>query len=125
MKNAINWFEIPVKNYERAKQFYGTVLSIEIADHHMPEQNVKYGMFPYDNDNNGVGGGLIEAEEQKPTADGPTIYLNGGDDLSVPLGHVETSGGKVIMPKTDIGENGFIAQFIDTEGNRIALHSWN
>ena len=70
MKNAINWFEIPVKNYERAKQFYGTVLSIEITDHHMPEQNVKYGMFPYDNDNNGVGGGLIESEEQTPTPDG-------------------------------------------------------
>ena len=125
MKNAISWFEIPVKNYERAKQFYGTVLDIEITDHHMPEQKIKYGMFPYDEDNNGVGGGLVEAEEQQPTTDGPTLYINGGDDLSVPLSQVETSGGKVIMPKTDIGENGFMAQFLDTEGNRIALHSWN
>ena len=82
-------------------------------------------MFPYDNDNNGVGGGLIEAEAQKPTSDGPTLYINGGDNLSTPLAKVEASGGKVIMPKTDIGENGFMAQFIDTEGNRIALHSWN
>lgn len=124
MKNAINWFEIPVKNYDRAKQFYTTVMGIKIQDHHMPEQNVKYGMFPYDNDNNGVGGGLVESAEAKPTTDGPTIYLNGGDNLSVPLDKIEASGGKVIMPKTDIGENGFMAQFIDTEGNRIALHSW-
>ncbi|WP_299524323.1 VOC family protein [Winogradskyella sp.] len=125
MRNAINWFEIPVTNYERAKQFYGTVLDIEIMDNHMPDQNIKYGMFPYDDDNNGVGGGLIEGEEQKPTAEGPTLYINGGDNLSIPLGKVESSGGKVIMPKTDIGENGYMAQFIDTEGNRIALHSWN
>ena len=125
MKNAISWFEIPVKNYERAKQFYGTVLDIDIIDNHMPEQNIKYGMFPYDNDNNGVGGGLIEAGEQQPTTHGPTLYINGGDNLSTPLAKVEASGGKIVMPKTDIGENGFMAQFIDTEGNRIALHSWN
>ncbi|MFI1772282.1 VOC family protein [Thalassobellus citreus] len=124
MKNAINWFEIPVKNYERAKGFYSTILDIEITDHHMPDQNTKYGVFPYDKDNNGVGGGLIEAEDQIPTTNGPTIYLNGGENLNVSLNKVEAAGGKILMPKTDIGENGFIAQFTDTEGNRIALHSW-
>lgn len=124
MKNAVNWFEIPVKNYERAKQFYSTVMALEIKDHHMPEQNIKYGMFPYDADNNGVGGGLIEGNGQNPTTDGPTIYLNAGDDLNLALNKVEISGGKIMMPKTDIGENGFMAQFTDTEGNRIALHSW-
>lgn len=125
MKNAINWFEIPVNNYERAKLFYTTVLDIEITDYHMPEQNMKYGMLPYDKDNNGVGGGLIEMEGQSPTTNGPTLYLNGGDDLSIALGKVEAAGGKILMPKTDIGENGFMAQFTDTEGNRMALHSWN
>ncbi|OEJ98935.1 glyoxalase [Flavivirga aquatica] len=124
MKNAVSWFEIPVKNYERAKKFYTTVMDAEIIDHHMPEQNVKYGMFPHDKDNNGVGGGLIEGEGQTPTVNGPTIYLNAGDDLSLALSKVEPSGGKIIMPKTNIGENGFMAQFTDTEGNRIALHSW-
>ncbi|GGZ81343.1 VOC family protein [Algibacter mikhailovii] len=124
MKNAVNWFEIPVKNYERAKQFYSTVMALEIKDNHMPEQNIKYGMFPYDADNNGVGGGLIEGNGQNPTTDGPTIYLNAGDDLNLALNKVEISGGKIMMPKTDIGENGFMAQFTDTEGNRIALHSW-
>ena len=122
MKNAISWFEIPATNYERAKKFYATMLGVEITDMHMPD--VKYGMFPYDNDNNGVGGGIVEMKGATPSADGVTIYLNGGDDLSVPLARVEASGGKIIMPKTDIGENGFMAQLIDTEGNRVALHSF-
>ncbi|MGY5351308.1 VOC family protein [Wenyingzhuangia sp. IMCC45533] len=125
MKNAINWFEIPVLNYERAKKFYTTVLDIEIEDHHMPEQNIKYGMFPYDKENDGVGGGLAQMEGLKPTTDGPTMYLNGGDDLAIALEKVKIAGGKVTIPKTDIGENGFMAQFIDSEGNRLALHSWN
>jgi len=122
MKNAISWFEIPVTDYQRAKKFYNTMLGIEIADMPMPEG--KYGMFPYDNDNNGVGGGLVEMAGVTPSAEGITIYLNGGDDLSAPLSRVEAAGGKVIMPKTDIGENGFMAQLIDTEGNRVALHSF-
>ncbi len=123
MSNAISWFEIPATNYERAKKFYSTVLDTEIKDSPMPEG--KYGMFPYDDDNNGVGGGLVEMKGLKPSSEGVTVYLNGGNDLSTPLSKVESAGGKVVMPKTDIGENGYMAQFIDTEGNKIALHSWN
>lgn len=122
MKNAISWFEIPVKNFERAMAFYNTMLDTEIKEMHMP--GVKYGMFAYDEDNNGVGGGLVEMEGATPSAEGVTIYLNGGDNLSLPLSRVEAAGGKVVMPKTDIGENGFMAQLIDTEGNKVALHSW-
>jgi len=121
MKNAISWFEIAVTDIERASKFYGSVLNVEIQ--RMDMETMKYAMFPYDNDNNGVGGGLVEMEGFKPSAEGPTLYLNGGDDLSDPLSRVEAAGGKIIMPKTDIGENGFMAQFIDTEGNRMALHS--
>ena len=123
MKNAINWFEIPATDYERAKKFYNTMLGIEIADMPMPEG--KYGMFPFDQENDGVGGGIMQMEGINPSADGVTIYLNGGDDLSASLSRVEAAGGKIIMPKTDIGENGFMAQLMDTEGNRVALHSWN
>ena len=123
MTNAINWFEIPVTDYKRAKQFYENLLGETITD--MQMDGVEYGMLPYDNQNNGIGGGLIQSEQSKPSQDGVTVYLNGGDDLSAPLSRVEDAGGKVIMPKTAIGENGFIAQFIDSEGNRIALHSMN
>ncbi|WP_298904750.1 VOC family protein [uncultured Psychroserpens sp.] len=123
MKNAVNWFEIPVKDYERAKQFYATVMDSKITDLPMPEDNMKYGVFEYDEDNNGVGGAIIEGEGQNPTTDGATIYLNGGENLETALNKVEANGGKVMMPKTDIGQFGFIAQFLDTEGNRVALHS--
>ena len=122
MKNAINWFEIPATDYERAKTFYNTILGIEIADMPMPEG--KYGMYPFDQENNGVGGGIMQMEGINPSAEGVTIYLNGGDDLSDPLSRVEAAGGKIIMPKTNIGGNGFMAQLMDTEGNRVALHSW-
>ena len=60
-----------------------------------------------------------------PSMNGATVYLNGGDDLNQVLSKVETAGGSVLMPKMEIGENGFIAQFVDSEGNRVALHSMN
>ncbi|MFK7812046.1 MAG: VOC family protein [Maribacter sp.] len=122
MSNAISWFEIPVKNFQRAKSFYSTMLGTEITEQHM--DHAKYGMFSYDPDNN-VGGAIIEMEGAEPSIHGSTVYLNGGDDLATPLARVEPAGGKVLMPKTDIGENGFMAQVLDTEGNKIALHSWN
>jgi len=125
MKNAINWFEIPVKDYERAKKFYNEILGIEIADFHMPEKNVKYGIFPHDEKNGGVGGGLMQMEGCNPSMDGSTVYLNGGENLNDALSKVEAAGGAILMPKMEIGENGFIAQFTDTEGNRVALHSMN
>lgn len=122
MKNAVNWFEIPVTDYNRAKQFYSTVFGHDIQDHDMGDKPMKYGIFPYDM-GEGVGGAIVQMEGMNPSADGSTVYLNGGDDLSIALSKVEAAGGSIIMPKTNIDENGFIAQFIDTEGNRVALHS--
>ena len=123
MKNAVNWFEIPVTNYQRAKTFYQTILDIEITDMPMPEENVEYGMFPHDMENNGVGGAIMKMDKMIPSKDGSTVYLNGGEDLNNVLNKVEAAGGQVFIAKMGIGENGFIAQFIDTEGNRVALHS--
>ena len=121
MANAINWFEIPAKNFERAKAFYEKVLGVEIMV--MPHPAFKYGMIPADMQSGQVGGGLVEGDGFEPSATGVLIYLNGGDDLAVPLSRIEAAGGKVIVPKTSIGGNGFMAQFIDTEGNKVALHS--
>ncbi|HMS66120.1 MAG TPA: VOC family protein [Ignavibacteria bacterium] len=121
MKSAINWFEIPATDFARAKKFYETVLGIEIME--MPNPSGHYGMFPADMQNGGIGGGLTQSDGNKPSKEGTVVYLNGGDDLSTPLSKVESAGGKIVIPKTSIGENGFIAHFIDTEGNRVALHS--
>lgn len=120
MTNAINWFEIPVTNFTRAKKFYETLLGAEIME--MPFPDGKYGMLPADMEK-GVGGGIVQGEGFEPSDKGTIVYLNGGDDLSGSLSRVEQAGGKIVMPKTSIGQNGFMALFIDTEGNKVALHS--
>ena len=120
MAHAINWFEIPVKNFERAKTFYETLLGVTMMT---PFAEMKYAMFPVDMKNGEVGGGIMEEAGYEPSQTGSLIYLNGGEDLSVPLARVEKAGGKILLPKTAIGENGFMAHFLDTEGNKIAFHS--
>ena len=120
MKNAINWFEIPVNNFSNAKTFYETILGAEMQVMEMP--GMKSAFFPADLQN-GIGGCITEGQGYEPSNKGSLIYLNGGDDLSVPLSKVEKAGGKIVMPKTAIGQNGFMAHFTDTEGNKVALHS--
>jgi len=120
MAHAIDWFEIPAKNFDRAKGFYETVLDIQMM---MPFPGMKYAMFPADMQNGEIGGGLVEDNGYEPSQTGALIYLNGGEDLSVPLSRVEAAGGKIVVPKTSIGANGFMAQFTDTEGNKVAFHS--
>lgn len=119
MSNAINWFELPSKNFNRAVKFYGEVLGKELQP--MDAEEFKMAFFP--TTDNGVGGCVIHREDSQPSAEGALVYLNGGDDLAEPLSRVEDAGGKVVMPKTSIGENGFMAVFLDTEGNRVAFHS--
>lgn len=123
MKNAISWFEIPVKNFEKTKSFYQEVLDVELQVIEMKEMGALMGFFPWDDANNGVGGSIISGPGYEPSDKGALIYFNGGDDLAVPLARVEPAGGKVILPKTSIGTHGFMAQFIDPEGNRVAFHS--
>ena len=112
MKDAINWFEIPAADFARAMKFYSEVLDVEMKEMPSPDGKMKYGNFPYDQDGSVVSGGIVEMEGFEPTKAGPIIYLNGGDDLSIPLSRVEGAGGKVVMPKTPIEEM-FMAEFID------------
>ena len=117
--NALNWFEIPVSNMDRALKFYSTILGAEMSTMEaMPGMTMA--MFPSEN---GVGGALVSGEGYTPSQEGAIIYLNGGEDLSGPLGKVRAAGGQVVVEKMGIGENGFIAFFIDTEGNKVGLHS--
>ncbi len=122
MSNVINWFEIPAKNFDRAKKFYEQVLDGPIQVMETPNMPLTMGFLP-GFEPGSVGGAVVAGEGYEPSQTGSLVYLNGGDDLATPLSRVEGAGGQVVVPKTGIGENGFIAQFIDTEGNRVALHS--
>jgi len=119
-KNALNWFEIPVKNLDKAKKFYETILGEELQT--MEAMGMKSAFFQADMQN-GIGGCIIQGQGYEPSANGSVVYLNGGEDLSVPLSKVEKAGGKILLPKTAIGPNGFMAYFLDCEGNKIGLHS--
>ncbi len=121
MANALNWFEIPVSDMDRALKFYNTILGAEMSTMEaMP--GFTMAMFPAED---GVGGALLQGDGYVPSTEGAVVYLNGGENLSTVLDKVEGAGGSVAVPKMDIGENGFIAFFMDTEGNKVGLHSMN
>ncbi len=121
MKNSLNWFEIPVKDFGRAKTFYETIVGEEMQT--MEAMGMKSAFFPADLQGGGIGGCIMQGEGYEPSKSGSIIYLNGGDDLSISLDKVEKAGGNIVLPKTAIGPNGFMAHFIDTEGNKVGLHS--
>lgn len=118
--NAINWFEIPVNDMQRAITFYSTVIGKPVTP--MEGSDGNYATLP--SGEGGVSGALALEETRKPAGgNGVAIYLNGGDDLAVPLARVAGAGGTVTTDKMEIGPHGFIAFFTDTEGNSIGLHS--
>lgn len=120
MANAINWFEIPATNLVRAKEFYSKVFSTEMTEQEI--QGIQMAFF--NAEDNGVSGALCAGEGYEPSTKGTLPYLNGGTDLDQYLTRVPEAGGEIIMPKTKVSEEvGFIAMFLDSEGNRIALHS--
>lgn len=119
--NAINWFESPVTDVARAKKFYEQIFEIKMEE--METSGMHYVMFPFDPMNPKVAGGLAKSPMHTPGTTGALIYLNGNPDLQNVVNRIEKAGGKITMPKTSIGQNGFMAMFIDTEGNGIALHS--
>ncbi len=81
--------------------------------------------FPSDDSTGKISGALVQSKMHKPGEEGTVVYLNGNPDLGVPLGRVGDAGGKVIMPKTFVSEEvGYMAFMIDTEGNKIGLHSF-
>ncbi|VAW62526.1 hypothetical protein MNBD_GAMMA09-3759 [hydrothermal vent metagenome] len=119
LKNAINWFEIPVSNYERAIDFYEVVMDVQLKREKMGD--IDLAIFPADEE--GIAGALIKADFQKPDQKGCLVYLNAEGMLDEVMKRAMQKGGDVYMEKTGIGENGFIAHIGDSEGNKIALHS--
>jgi predicted enzyme related to lactoylglutathione lyase len=124
MQNAISWFEIPTTDINRAQKFYETIFDISMIPMDMP--NIQMRMFPLDDMMTQVGGALVDSGgfHKASATDGPLIYLNANPDVQNVLDKVVEAGGSIMVPKTEISpEYGFMAVFMDTEGNRIALHS--
>ncbi len=123
MYNVFNWIEIPAADLDRAVKFYNTILNdtCRVEDF----MGMKMAILPMGGEKEGAGGALVEADGFKPSTEGTLAYLNSGHDLSTVLSRVEGAGGKIIMPKTSIGEPGYIALIIDCEGNKVGLHSMN
>lgn len=120
--NSLNWFEIPVTDLPRAKHFYQVAFGIHMDDMSMP--GMEMAGFPYEMGSGRSSGALVKSEYSKPSAEGVLIYLNANPDMTDVLDRIAAEGGQIIMPKTLINpEIGYMANFIDTEGNRIALHS--
>ena len=122
--NVVGWFEIPVIDMERATSFYEKVFGFKMQRSDMGP--LKMCFFPWAEGGNGTGGSLVEmAEFYKPKDNGVLIYFTAqSGDLSNELAKVNEAGGKVLFEKKQISENnGFMGVFLDSEGNRIAVHS--
>jgi predicted enzyme related to lactoylglutathione lyase len=120
--NSLNWFEIPVKDMARAKHFYQVSFGIHM--HEMTMMHMDMAMFPNEPDSGKANGALVRSNYHTPSTDGVMVYLNANPDLQLVLNRISGEGGQVIMQKTLIDEQtGYMAFFIDTEGNRIGLHS--
>jgi uncharacterized protein len=104
--NALNWFEISVKDISRAKIYYEKIFEIKMSE--MEMMGMKYAMFPFDPTKATVSDGLAQSQMHTPSATGAIIYLNANPDLQNVLNRIEKAGGKTSMQKTAIGENGFI-----------------
>lgn len=120
--NALNWFEIPAVDLKRAKQFYEHIFGMEMsAEQDM--MTMQMVMFPNEMGNGKVSGALVKSPYHTPSADGAVIYLNANPTIQTVIDRIEPHGGKVVIPRTEISpEIGYLAFFIDTEGNRVALH---
>lgn len=123
-RNLVGWFEIPANDIERASTFYETLFDLTLTQMDLGE--LKMATFPFLEGGYGAGGALVKHKEHyTPSSDGVVIYF-GTKDINKNLELVRKLGGKVIQEKKAVGPNqGFNAVFIDSEGNRIALHESN
>jgi len=117
--DAVNWFEIPTYDLERAAQFYEMLLDVKLRRENFGEPYVLFPSTP-----TGVGGGLVQREFQRPSDCGVMIYLNCDSGLDAALERLKASGqgGLVLSKRAVPGGFGWIACVRDTEGNHVALH---
>ena len=120
--NSLNWFEIPVTDMGRAKHFYQVIFSMHMHESEMG--GMLMAMFPSEPGSGKASGALVQGPYSQPSQTGTLVYLNANPSIDAVLEKIEPMGGKIIMPKTLITEEiGYMAFFLDTEGNRVALHA--
>lgn len=119
---AVGWFEIPATNMERAMAFYENVFDCKLDRHQMDEIDMAW--FPWNHTQGGAGGSLVKNEKYyKPSTDGVLVYFSSAD-VAIELEKIVSAGGKLLQRKTLISEEiGYMGLFLDTEGNRIGIHS--
>lgn len=124
--NALNWFEIPAADISRAKNFYETIFGINMGET-VEMMGMQMAMFPVNPESGKVGGGLVQSDMHIPSQDGSVLYLNANESgMQNILDRIEGAGGQVVMPRTLIDEQtGYMSFFIDSEGNKVGLHSGN
>lgn len=122
ISNSLNWFEIPVSDLARARHFYQVIFSIHLEP--MDLGVMEMVMFPGEGDNGKVNGALVKSDWHRPSSDGTMVYLNANPSMDTVLEKIEPMGGHIKMGKTLIGAGmGYMAFFVDTEGNMVGLHS--
>lgn len=120
--NALNWFEIPMVDVERAKKFYETVFDVALTPMDMNGDQML--MFPYAPEANKVSGSLVKGEFHKPGMQGPIVYMNANPSINAVASKIETAGGNMLLPPMQVSpEVGWIALFADSEGNQMGLHA--
>ncbi len=117
--NPVVYFEIPVTDMNRAIKFYKSVFYFKFEKEVIDKNEMA--LFPFTEENTGISGALAKGEIYKPTNDGVVIYFN-TENIDKTLKMVMENGGQILYPKTSDGNLGFVAEFEDSEGNRIALY---
>lgn len=117
--NPVVWFEIPVTNISRAKQFYEAAFAVELTESEM--DGTKMAWFPMEMNATGATGTLVQGDGFTPSREGTLVYLQAGA-IDAVLASIVAAGGKTLVPRTDIGQHGCFAHFEDSEGNRVGLH---
>jgi predicted enzyme related to lactoylglutathione lyase len=123
-KNPFTWVEIYVDDMGRAQKFYETVLQIQMIPMQTPGDmgDLQMLSFPWAEGEKNISGALCKTSDMKPGIGGTLVYFT-CDDCAVESGRVENAGGKMLQEKFPIGNHGFVALAIDTEGNTIGFHS--
>ena len=117
IKNIVCWADIAVTDLDRAIKFYSIIMGVEVKK--QTSEIGDFGIFPHEDC---VVGACLSAES-KPSQDGSLIYLDATGFIDEAAARVESAGGKVLVPKMEIGEYGSRVIILDTEGNRIAPYA--